>query len=289
MKDYALLIGNDINNINPGRSWKELLNDITDYCGVSHINREDKPFPMLYEEIFLSAIRKKDMDEKELKTYIATIVSQINQNEIHERIRNLKIQHLMTTNYEFSIEGIVPKSNTSLVVERLYSIFRRHEFDGTTYWHLHGDCNNPTSINLGYEHYCGQLQNMRNYTTANSTYKTEGILKESLVRRLAGNGEINYQSWIDLFFTKDIYIFGLGLDFVESDLWWLITYRARSKYYKNKFKINNKLVYYIPEEYEIRSRSKLEILRANDVEIRVINKPKGLPYYNYVLNSIEDL
>jgi hypothetical protein len=75
MKDFALLVGNDINNIKPGKSWKELLDDITTYCGVRYINREEKPLPMLYEEIFLSAIQTKMMDEKELKIYIAGIVS----------------------------------------------------------------------------------------------------------------------------------------------------------------------------------------------------------------------
>lgn len=289
MKNFALLVGNDINNIKPGKSWKELLDDITNYCGVSHINREEKPFPMLYEEIFLSAIRKKAMDEKDLKTYIASIVSKIDQNEIHERIRALNVPHIITTNYEFSIEGENPKSNSSLVVERLYSVFRKHELNGTTYWHVHGDCNNPMSINLGYEHYCGELQNMRNYTISGTSYKTEGVIKEALVRRLANEGQINYQSWIDLFFKKDIYIIGLGLDFVESDLWWLITYRARSKYYKNKFQVNNKISYFIPAEYETRSKAKLEILRANDVTVVVVNKPKGLAYYTDILNRLNKL
>ncbi|MEN0054646.1 MAG: hypothetical protein AAGC65_13315 [Mucilaginibacter sp.] len=287
MKDFALLIGNDINNINPGKSWKQLLEDITSYCGVNHINREEKPFPLLYEEIFLSAIRTKRIEEKDLKTYIAKIVSEINENEIHERIRSMGVPHIMTTNYEFSIEGRPPKTNSSLVTEKLYSIFRKHEMDGTTYWHLHGDCNNPISINLGYEHYCGQLQNMRNYTLTGTDYKTEGILKESLVRRLTHKKPVNYQSWIDLFFTKDIYILGLGLDFVESDLWWLLTYRARSKYYKTKFPINNKITYFIPAEYEARSKSKLEILRANDVDVIPLKSKNKLSYYKSVLNMID--
>lgn len=289
MKSYALLIGNDINNLKPGKSWKELLDDITEYCGVPEINRNDKPFPMLYEEIFLSAVRTRAMDEKDLKTYIAGIVSNINQNEIHENIRALNVPHIMTTNYEFSIEGIVPKSNSSLVVERIYSVFRKHEVNGTTYWHVHGDCNNPMSINLGYEHYCGQLQNMRNYTISGTSYKTEGILKDALVKRLTKEGEVNYQSWIDLFFTSDIYIFGLGLDFVESDLWWLITYRARCKYYKNKFPISNRITYYIPEAYEIASKAKLELLKANDILVQVIDQPKGLPFYTEIMKRLSKI
>lgn len=107
-----------------------------------------------------------------------------------------------------------------------------------------------------------------------------------MVRRLADEGQINYQSWIDLFFTKGVYIFGLGLDFVESDLWWLLTYRARSKYYKNKFHVKNKISYFIPEEYEARSKSKLEVMRANDVNVVVFDKAKGLPFYSEIMNRL---
>jgi hypothetical protein len=129
---------------------------------------------------------------------------------------------------------------------------------------------------------------MRNYTLTGTNYKTEGILKESLVRRLTNKEIVNYQSWIDLFFTKDIYIFGLGLDFVESDLWWLLTYRARSKYYKSRFLINNKITYFIPSEYEDRSRSKLEILKANDVMVIPLAGKNKLDYYISVLNMIDN-
>jgi len=289
MKDFALLVGNDINNISSGKTWEDLLEDIITYCGISHINRKDKPFPMLYEEIFLNAIRTKMMDEKDLKTYIANEVSKIVPNVIHERIRSLNVPHIMTTNYEFSIEGESPKGNSGLVVERSYSVFRKYELNGSTYWHLHGDCNNPASINLGYEHYCGQLQNMRNYTATGTTYKTEGVLKKPLIKRLSSGGQINYQSWIDLFFTKDIYILGLGLDYVESDLWWLITYRARNKFYKNKVSINNKISYFIPIEFEERSKAKLEVLRANDINVIVVDAQKGVVYYKSVLDRLERL
>ncbi|MNY09062.1 hypothetical protein D3C86_1419540 [compost metagenome] len=130
---------------------------------------------------------------------------------------------------------------------------------------------------------------MRNYTATGTTYKTEGVLKEPLIKRLSNGGQINYQSWIDLFFTKDIYILGLGLDYVESDLWWLITYRARNKFYKNRVSISNKISYFIPIEFEERSKAKLEVLRANDINVIVVDAQKGIVYYSSVLDRLEGL
>jgi hypothetical protein len=54
--------------------------------------------------------------KKNLK-FISQASFQINQNDIHERIRMLNVPHIMTTNYEFSIEGEIPKSNSSLEVK----------------------------------------------------------------------------------------------------------------------------------------------------------------------------
>lgn len=288
MKDIALLVGNDINNISPGISWKDLLFKITDFCGVLNevIIHEKKPFPMLYEEIFLRAIRNSRIEEKNLKTFIAQSVSQITQNEIHEKIRSLACSHIMTTNYDFSLQGLTPKKNTSIVTEILYSIFRKNEVNGTTYWHLHGDSNNPLSINLGFEHYCGQLQNMRNYVVTGTNYSSPNVKKDSLIKRLTRNEEMNYQSWIDLFFGKDLHIFGLALDFVETDLWWLLTIRARSKFYKNKIEITNMIYYYIPEDFVPGSQYKIDLLKANDVEVIPLKEKNKLDYYHAIINLI---
>jgi len=98
------------------------------------------------------------------------------------------------------------------------------------------------------------------------------------------------QSWIDLFFTKDIHVIGLTLDFVETDLWWLLTYRARSKFYqkgkKQKLNITNRITYYIPEKYALTAKYKLEVLEANDVIVKIIPQLTELKYYHQVLNQL---
>lgn len=288
MTNTALLIGNDINNINKGTSWNHLLISIKNKYHVQTLENGRKPFPMLYEEIFLSAIQQQHMDEKELKTFIADAVSNIQQNELHELIRELSVENIMTTNYDFSLAGTHPKEKTSLVNETTYSVFRKYHSLNKTYWHIHGDCNNPFSINLGYEHYCGQLQKMRDYVVNGPNYSASTkIYKASLIRRLQAGRQMALQSWIDLFFTTDIHIFGLSLDFVEIDLWWLLTYRARNKFYKKNTFIKNQIYYYIPNKYVNDSSDKIQLLRANDVKVEIIDEENKSKYYQKIINSIK--
>ncbi|MDX3915379.1 MAG: hypothetical protein QHC79_17680 [Pseudosphingobacterium sp.] len=126
MNKFTLLVGNDINNISPGTSWGHLLTNIKVKYNVPLLENGKKPFPMLYEEIFLHAIKNNELDEKELKTYIGDHVSLIKQNEIHALIRDLPNQNIITTNYEFSLEGSLPIVNNSLIKETTYSVFRQY-------------------------------------------------------------------------------------------------------------------------------------------------------------------
>ncbi|WP_294185774.1 SIR2 family protein [uncultured Sphingobacterium sp.] len=286
MNKFTLLVGNDINNISPGISWSDLLTNIKEKYKVSSLENGLKPFPMLYEEIFLGAIKKQHINERELKSYISDCVSKIKQNEIHQLIREIPIKNIITTNYDFSLEGQNSTPNTGLIRETTYSIFRRHESERKTYWHIHGDCLNPSSINLGYEHYCGQLQKMRDYVVNGTNYSSETVYKDSLMKRLNQKKRTELQSWIDLFFTQDIHIFGLSLDLVEIDLWWLLTYRARNKYYKRSSFIKNQLFYYTSKKWYSLSKDKMQLLQAHDVEIIVIDEADKTKYYKKVLAAV---
>ena len=176
MKKSVLLIGNGINNINNKESWENLLESITKKCKVSRtvgIN-SDKPFPLLYEEIYL---RSNGIPELSLKKFIANEVQNIQENEIHKLIRDIGFKDIITTNYEYTLQGI-NESMTKIVIknkgkirESKYSIFRHNEINGTRFWHIHGECNVPGSITLGYEHYGGQLQQMRNYVVSGKLHK----------------------------------------------------------------------------------------------------------------------
>lgn len=100
------------------------------------------------------------MKEADLKAFIADNVSLMEPNGVHALLRGLQPAHILTANYEYLLEGATPAGNQGIIKETTYSIFRCHEMHGTIYWHIHGECNVPGAINLGYEHYCGQLQNL---------------------------------------------------------------------------------------------------------------------------------
>lgn len=286
----VLLIGNDINNVTNNRSWEELLLEITTFLNVKDeiSNMKTKPFPLLYEEIFLRALAKGRNPEGPLKREIAKLVSEIKPNFIHKRIMSLDLPNILTTNYEYSLQQAsksTPKafSNIGHIDESTYSVFRHNKTSKSNIWHIHGECNYPKTITLGFEHYGGMLQQIRNYVVTGTRYKSKEKNLDGLIQRLRSNN-LQFHSWIDFFFTDDIHILGLSLDTSEIDLWWLLTYRARQKAQYKKF--DNQIFYYYPGNLHDTIKNKLQLLEANGVTpIRINGKDKA-GYYTSILNII---
>ena len=292
LKGKVLLIGNGINNIDNSYTWSDLVNDLIAYVGATdHIRAVDKPFPLLYEEIFAHWVRDRHREELELKERVAALIAKFQPNEIHRRIMGLELKNILTTNYEYTLEmatGLKSKgalTNSGVVRETLYSLFRCIQVEQARVWHIHGEQRAAHSIALGYEHYGGYLQRMRDYvvTGTGNSYKRSF---DSLEKRLK-KGVIGFDSWIDFFFLQDINIIGLSLDFVEMHLWWLLTYRARRKYLR-RVPIKNQITYFYPDCLESKIRSRLELLRASDVIVdRVPCKSNDWrSYYHRILDKI---
>jgi hypothetical protein len=286
----ALLIGNDINNATQQYSWKQLLQDLMEYARLeTPLQTEGKPFPLLYEQIFLNAARQYGTREKRIKTYIAVKTLKLMPNPVHQQIMKLNIPVVLTTNYDLTLEQVLTKQadkipNSGIIKENLYSLYRVHSADAFNIWHIHGHAMHPQSITLGYEHYSGYLQQMRNYVVSGINRNGQ---YPSLLRRLKENA-VNHTSWIDYFFTHDVHILGLNLDFVEIHLWWLLTFRARLRL-QNKISCTNTIYYYYPHRYEAASKHKLELLRANEVTTipLIIKSDNRLGYYDRVLKMID--
>jgi len=251
MAQKVLLIGNGINNASPGYRWEELIQRLIEYVDLAgKIDSNVKPFPMLYEEIVLRSNRKRH-DENQIKKFIASEVQKIEPNEIHNAIARLGFKDILTTNYDYGLEKVFktkinPYGNLGYVRENRYSVFRHSEVGKSRIWHIHGEAIVPSSIVLGYEHYCGYLQYMRNYiiTGTSDSYKTT---IETLMKRIIKQKRLGI-SWIDHFLTSDVFILGLKMDFVEMHLWWLLTYRAKAKKYR-LLPIHNKIVFFVPRQY----------------------------------------
>jgi len=294
MNEKILLIGNDINNATESYSWNDLINGLLQYAEIDNkVHIENKPFPLLYEEIYLKSHEIHNTSESRLKKYIASQTRKLNPNLLHSLILDLKIENILTTNYDLLFEKASSLStkkwvNKGFIKENLYSLFRFHKTQYNNIWHIHGSETSTRSITLGYEHYSGYLQQMRNYIAngTKGTYKKKDF--ESLSRRIKNNN-VTYESWVDFFFTHDVHIFGLNLDFVEMHLWWLLTFRARAKI-ENRLEINNTIYYYYPKKYEQSSKYKLDMFNALGVKTipeRLIGNNK-VDYYKKIIKKIKN-
>lgn len=290
----ALLIGNDINNLSPGYDWAQLLSGLVGFVGANgKIGDLSEQFPLLYEEICAYAVSNGTKTELQIKDYIGEHVQQLIPSEIHRDILNLGIREILTTNYEFTLEMSISGQqsafkNQGKVTETRYSIFRNIQSGKSRFWHIHGDAHNPNSIALGYEHYAGYLQNMRNYVVTGTGDSYKNIHLDSITTKLRKSKNVEILSWLDVFFTHDIHIVGLGLDFVEIHLWWLLIYRARSGNSRKLFS-TNKVFYYYPVQREDLDKAKLRFLRANNVIVLPCDRPNRdkTIYYKNVIRKIK--
>lgn len=295
MNKYSILVGNGINCDQSEYSWGNLLKKLVTKYEVNIKNIGSKPFPLLYEAIYIESVKDKPCNELEIKSFIANYVKKISHNSIHQKLMGLDTCNILTTNYDLSLESCLIDTNINKlknigkVKESKYSIFRHYDVQGKNIWHIHGSANNNQSIILGYEHYSGYLQSMRNYVvsgTGNSYHKQfKPFIKKIEANKISYG---NYLSWIDIFFLEDVHIIGLTLDFCEIDLWWLLTYRERQKH-NHKFNIRNNIFYYISKKFDSKYQDKLDLLKIMGVKIVYIdNTNYDFNYYEKVINRISD-
>ncbi len=291
----TLLIGNGINNLTNNFPWIDLIEYLITSLGIRpFINSSKKPFPLAYEEIFARTLENTDSNENEIKKLIANKLLGTPVNPFYFELFKVNFSDILTTNYDDSISDALctlgkskPRSK-NIVNENLYSLFRCNEIGSTKLWHIHGTVNDAKSILLGHDHYFSTVTKLRNLVSQGLSYKN--IKFTPRLPDLKKNNPINEESWIDIFLNpvpRKIYIVGLTLDFVEHDLWWLLNFRAR-KYYLKEIMIENEIVYYCPSGYAENGSSRIALLNALKVEVKILNfKSDTIQYYEAILKDIK--
>ena len=317
----AIFFGNGFNLLSENLSWDKLLKRISKAPLISDI-----PNTLQYETIILSNeyyqyeplidangdklitadgkelwVRDKPVEE-EIKNQIKAELEEFTSNFAYERLTNLNIKHYITTNYDKVLYDLLCsngyKKGESNNTESLYSIRRKfglYNKEGRYkyIWPIHGTIQYPKSIMLGLDHYCGSIGKINDYIKGKYEYSKNGeaqILK-GIIQRIENNEcEIPF-SWIDLFFTHNIHIIGFGLQYEETDLWWILNKRQRYiKQYSRENLILNKIYFYGDVD-----ENKETLLMRLGVEICSFN-PKGLKntdssyykkQYEYYLDKIE--
>ncbi len=278
----ALFLGNGINCVEKKIEWKTLIDNLMQYADVNkEVDKSDKPFPLLYEEIVLASAAKGAKTEDQIKQFIAKEMTEMAPNDVHQKVVDKAFPQIITTNYDHTLEKTIGLDkitwNCNEQVERKYNIFRLNQTAHSNIWHIHGDADAFQSITLGYEQYSGQLQRMRGYiaTGTGDTYKKKYT---PLIRAIQKNQPLPGASWLNLFFTHQVHILGFSLDLMEIDLWWLLSYRARAFYLEKFIPQITPVYYYYPEALEKTLSTRLSLMKSFGVRLRT-SATKGKSYY----------
>ncbi|MFQ7899382.1 SIR2 family protein [Stutzerimonas degradans] len=230
---HSLLLGNGINRVALQKEWLLILRELAHEFGADDLvqHLEGKPLSMFIEELSARSTGRFRDAEYRVKRAFARLLHQIDPIEAHRRICD-PFRVIMTTNYDFTVEESLVgplHSPAFLAAESRYSLFRRYQAGNKEVWHVHGDAARPASMVLGFDQYAGSLQKIRNYVMS-------GIDVSSLPYRLSSpvkSGILDFHltrsvySWVDHFLRDHVHIVGLGMDFTEIDLWWLLVHKRR--------------------------------------------------------------
>ena len=231
----VLLLGNGINRaegLSPG--WTGLLRSIA------------KNYSFVPEDSLSNTLGYEMLENRILKRSRAQTITDIHRQiaegvqtealrkktdwtgTLHERLLRLPADTVLTTNYDYALERCLDPAAKRLrnTRETTYSLRRFQCAGGRKVYHIHGECDYPRSICLGFEHYAGSLQRIRE-GIVNSTGALGGGHTYQLADIMNGLTPKPEDSWIYDFFLEDLYILGLELDACEIELWWLLSYRAK--------------------------------------------------------------
>jgi len=299
----TVFLGNGILRVQEGGSfsisWPKVLEELSKKYSVSLNDLSQKPLPLAFEKIRLQLIRDNQNPSILLKD-VARLTKMAGSGTYLMDVYSGLTKHTLTTNYGFFVEmGMgfklpVHDLFNKKVDEKYYSLFRNEtDQKNKTLWRIHGEADKPQSLLLGYGHYAKYMGQVKDYLYKGIKFAG---LKDDIRSPLMGkspdfsfekNAEI--YSWVDIFLKDELHIIGLGLDFSEIILWWLLSEKMNlhAKYPKKVGSIN----YYSIELPNIIKpvahqcvRAMLRDLGANVIEIQAQSYEEG---YKIIADSLK--
>ncbi len=231
----TLLIGNgilrarrDIALGDGDYSWADLLRDFATQTNIVIENIEQKPLPLIYEEIRIKSMARKQL-APDFSLNLSKLLNNIRGGPLCDIYSSIS-KNVLTTNYDQQIsfgrgyEGVVGQLFPDLN-ERYHSLFRHQAYKKRNLWHIHGQQLHPKSILLGHAQYAKYMGQVKDYLYKGLKYSKHPEKFKSTL--LSSNPDFKFDakgkiySWIDLFLRDHIHVIGFGMDFCESILWWL--------------------------------------------------------------------
>lgn len=276
LKDSAILLGNGLNNYvikNSTQSWKSLLLSLTENSDIkSFLNSNDSgiSYPELFDLICFSEGESENR-YKNLKPRIVESIKTWKSTVYHKLFVDFCCKNnipVLTTNYDTNLltdellnankkaskksgkKKFSPQRTKKEGFTDFYpwfSCYSDHKISDALnefgIWHIHGFWYYKRSLSIGAFDYNANIQRLRKFL-----YGKKNSLFES-----SGNW-IGKNSWVDIFFHKNLYIIGLSLDVQETSLRWLLMERER---YFQKHPAFRKEAFYVCTESELKKSKEI--------------------------------
>lgn len=296
-KRKAVFLGNGFTRALVGNvpAWGQLIGGANLQDDLQQII----PYTFQYEMNYLG---KHELDEETLKTNICRKLPDFSEGELKDAAKSFlnflaenKITDILTTNYDGLVEHLLQSQNAKLISknnsEKIYSIRRNYVYNYNekliTLWKVHGDAVAPKSVMLGLDHYCGAIGKMDDFIkhgrlggkmTDNPIevkFKSKNLEADSEKDSKAELETVQFQTWVDLFFAATVYFIGFGLDFSETDIWWLLNKRAR---FKEKLEISNEIFFYAPQQQKAETEEEAAKAKAEAEAKEKVLESFGVQY-----------
>lgn len=136
---------------------------------------------------------------------------------------------------------------------------------------------------LGLDHYCGAIGKMDDFIkhgrlggkTTDNPMEMKFPNKAKLDITKNKIETFQFQTWVDLFFVATVYFIGFGLDFSETDIWWLLNKRAR---FKEKLEISNEIFFYAPQQQKTETEAEIAKAKAEAEAKEKVLESFGVQY-----------
>lgn len=223
------------------------MHRVADEIGIESC--EGISMPMEFERLANEYMRKNPFETSDIYLKMKRLICErlqevkLPKNAIHHRLRQLPLNTIMTTNYDYLLEYVFKNDYKCAYTTQKYVFDRTSKLGNMCFYHPHGIASLPKSLCLGYEHYMGIVENLRQRINT----KKNGNKSDMLIKRVLFGEDEPTREWGELFYTDNIAFVGLGLDSCEADIWWLLTHRAylyHTNYEKIRSRLTNNIVYY---------------------------------------------
>ncbi|MBP1548049.1 MAG: hypothetical protein J6A37_15805 [Oscillospiraceae bacterium] len=281
-KAEILLVGNGINRAFSEKSWEEIIQECAKNNNVSYDKDiyNKMPYNM---QIVVATGDNVDKSMKKLCDSMRQIPVIDEQKAFIGKLLDLPFTHILTSNYTYEIEKTVKECKRYNIVKtdkngRAVNDMMLHRPIVMKYgnseryiWHIHGHVGAANSIVMGHYYYGKLLGRIQKYVP-------------SFLKRYNGcckyEKNCSVQSWVDLFMTGNVHILGLGMDFTENDLWWLVCCKKRHF-------PESRIYFYEPaENIDLDKRRMMECYNIYIPELHVYNN-NYIDFYHSAIELIQ--